>query len=535
MLSCLIDAAREKISVSNYKHILVHISEYLLNFSMFSDILTIRLALEKKLYQLIISRLNGEEIHVKSYQKKTFRLIEKGIGGFIIFGGKKEEIRNFINKMQSVSEMPLFVASDIERGAGQQIQGCTSFPCQMAMAAATDTDRPEDLLKLRDAVNAIADEAKDVGINMPLIPVLDVNRDPDNPIVCTRAFSDSPADVARLGSEYVKILESSNLISCAKHFPGHGDTSEDSHILLPVIRKSYKDLIEMDIMPFKEAISAGVSSIMIGHLSIPVIDHKPASISKKLISNMLRDEMGFDGLILTDALTMKALQDIRNVYSQCIEAGADVLLHPEDPDSTVKELMHAVKTQEITENQIDAAFQRIVKAKKKIANIERRVVDYHRNAGLSMQITDTSISLLKNTPGILPVSDKNKVQLIFAGDNELFEASPLKNYFKNVSTIDEKIELRNSLVIFAIFTSIAAWKGSSGIDENEKSCIHEIIKKTKQSIIISFGSPYVLRHFKEADMLIAAYEATEQAQRAVIKCLESQLDFKGYLPVKIDL
>ncbi|MBM4146447.1 MAG: hypothetical protein FJ240_09295, partial [Nitrospira sp.] len=253
---------------------------------MFSEIPTIRFALEKKLYQLIISRLNGEEIYLKSYRENIFGLIEKGIGGFIIFGGKKEEVRNFIDKMQSVSEMPLFTASDIERGAGQQIQGCTCFPCQMAIASAIDTES-EDLLKLRNTVNAIADEAKDIGINMPLIPVLDVNRDPDNPIICTRAFSDNPENVARLGSEYIKILESSNLISCAKHFPGHGDTSEDSHILLPVINKSYKNLIETDIMPFKEAISSGVSSIMIGHLSIPAIDHKPASISKKIISNIL--------------------------------------------------------------------------------------------------------------------------------------------------------------------------------------------------------------------------------------------------------
>jgi beta-N-acetylhexosaminidase len=524
-----------KKSINNVKHNLVHRSDYLLNFTMLSDILTTNFSLEKKLYQLIIRRLNGEEMLLKSYRKNIFKLIEKGIGGFIIFGGKKEEVRNFIGRMQSVSEMPLFIASDIERGTGQQIQGCTSFPCQMAMAAATDTDRPEDLLKLRDTVNAIAGEAKDVGINMPLIPVLDVNRDPDNPIICTRAFSDSPADVARLGSEYIKILESSNLISCAKHFPGHGDTSVDSHIQLPVINKSYKNLIETDIKPFKEAISAGVSSIMVGHLSIPAIDHKPASISKKIISNILRDKMGFDGLILTDALIMKALQDIKSLCSQCIEAGADILLHPADPDSTVKELMHAVKTKEVTEIRIEAAFQRIVKTKEKLSYIEKREVDYHRNAVLSIHLTDTSISLLKNTPGTLPVSDKNKVQLILVGGNELLETSPLKNYFKNVSTIDERIELRNSLAIFAIFTSVAAWKGSSGIDDNEKTRIHELIKQARHSIIISFGSPYVLRHFKDAEILVAAYEATEQAQRAVIKCLEGNMDFKGHLPVKIDL
>ncbi len=519
--------------------------------------------LEKKLYQLIISRLDGEDIRSMSSQERIFELVRKGIGGFLIFGGKRDEVKDFIDKIQSISEIPLFIASDVERGVEQQIKDTTLFPCQMAMAAAIARNRPGNITILESAAKAIADEAKDVGINMPLIPVLDVNQNPDNPIICTRAFSDNPEDVAWFGSEYIRTLESSGLISCAKHFPGHGDTSVDSHILLPVISKSYEDLINIDIVPFKDAINTGVSSIMIGHLSIPVIDNKPASLSGRIITNILREDLGFDGLILTDALNMNALKDIENVPVQCINAGADILLHPVDPDLAVKELMSAVETNVIGEKKIEDAVNRILKVKKKI-KYGKQQFSYEDHERLSSLITEMSITIVKDTGGILPISHRSKPHLVFSGDNKFFESSPLKNYFSHVSMINENLissfpsfrklnfpsppfsnpplppfakggkgGFSGEITIFAIFTSVAAWAGSSGIDENEKNRINELIRKAGNSIVISFGSPYVLRHFREADLLIAAFEPTGQAQKAVIKCLTGEMDFKGHLPVKL--
>jgi len=502
---------------------------------MLNNFTTTLYSLEKRLYQLIISRLDGQAISSESYQQKIFELVRKGIGGFIIFGGKKAEVKCFIDRIQSISEIPLFIASDIERGAGQQVRNTTVFPCQMAMAAAIDKNRTEDVTILESAIKAIADEAKDIGINMPLIPVLDVNQNPDNPIICTRAFSDNPEDVAWFGSKFIKILESTGLMSCAKHFPGHGDTSTDSHILLPIIKKSYEKLMNIDIMPFREAIYAGVSSIMIGHLSIPAIDSKPASLSKKITTDILRKDLGFEGLILTDALIMNALKDIENVPAQCMKAGADVLLHPADPDLTFKGLMSAVESEEITEEQIDAAVNRILKIKVRLYNIERHEIDYQRHELLSSQVADKAISLLKKTPGLLPILDQSKLCVIFAGDGQFFQSSPLRSFFKNVSTITDRVEVKNKVALFAIFTSVAAWKGSSGIAEDERSRMNELIRKAKYSIVVSFGSPYVLRHIKGADVLIAAYEATEQAQRAVIKCLEGRMDFMGRVPVKVNL
>jgi len=501
----------------------------------------LNLTLEKKLYQLIISRLDGNNIHSHAYSAKLFQLVEKGIGGFIIFGGKRDEIKEFVIQIQSHAEIPLFIASDVECGVGQQILGTTLFPCQMAIAAAVDKNIPGDISIFEDSLKAIAREAIDVGINMPLIPVLDINQNPDNPIVCTRAFSDNPDDVTWFGMKYIKIFEGSGLISCAKHFPGHGDTAVDSHLSLPVITKSFEELRSVDLMPFLKAVEAGVSSIMVGHLSVPEIDSKPASLSEKIITDLLRKEIGFNGLILTDALNMKALKDFENVPAECVKAGADILLHPFDADLTVKALLSAVESKEITEEQIDEAINRIAKAKMKIQSARKQEIDYQSHRILSSQITDMSITLLQNTEG-LPILDPMRTQIVLAGEQKFFESTPFKNYFINISTIpslqEERVSLENvflkQIVIFAIFTSVAAWKGTSGIDDAERKMISELMKIAETSIVISFGCPYVLRYFKEADILIAAYEATEQAQGSVIKCLQGGMDFKGRLPVHIN-
>jgi beta-N-acetylhexosaminidase len=244
---------------------------------------------------------------------------------------------------------------------------------------------------------------------------------------------------------------------------------------------------------------------------------------------------------------------------QCLKAGTDILLHPLDADLMVKELLCAVECGEITEEQIDEAVNRILKKKAKIHNkttplsppllrgeLKGGEVDYQSHRILSSQITERSITLVKCVTG-LPVMDGNEIALILAGDNSLFKSSPLKVLSKNVSTITSLIPLPQAqglkgrvknvfserILIFAIFTSVAAGRGASGIDDEERDRISELIKRAETSIVISFGCPYVLQSFGGANMLIAAYDATEQAQRSVIKCLQGEMDFKGRLPVKL--
>jgi beta-N-acetylhexosaminidase len=493
-------------------------------------------SLKQRLYQLIICRLDGEKTADTEYRQNIFNLIAKGIGGFILFGGEREEIRKFIRETQSMSEIPLFLSSDIERGVGQQVKGCTHFPCQMAVASAIDKNNPEDISVLTEALRELALEAIDIGINMPLIPVLDVNRNPDNPIICTRAFSDDPEQVALFGKLYIRNLQDSGLLCCGKHFPGHGDTSLDSHIQLPVIDKAYGDLMNTDIVPFEHAVKEGVSSIMAGHLTIPALDDKPASLSEKVIGKLLREELGFHGLVLTDALNMHALRGTEKVSVQCIKAGADILLHPDDADFTVQELMHAIESGELSEAQIDSAITRILQAKGKLIKKDEGAF-YSNNTlqSLSLQITGKSIAQVRNKAGLLPISDPENIHVVLAGDDRYFEHSAFRKFFHNVSTLADNLAPDNKTVIFPVFTSVAAWKGSSGIGEIEKNRINQIIGTARNSIVISFGSPYILRHFKGADILIAAYEGTAQAEEAVIRCLEGQAAFRGKLPVKLNL
>ncbi len=492
---------------------------------------------ERKLYQLIISRLDGGRICDHAYQEGILTLARKGIGGFIIFGGKREYLRPFIDKLQAIAEIPLFIASDIERGVGQQIDGYTNFPCQMAVRAAVNRDVPDDMAILRDVVKAVALEAIDAGINMPLIPVLDVNSNPDNPIICTRAFSDNPEDVSFFGSEYIRVLEGIGLISCAKHFPGHGDTSTDSHISLPLIRKSYDDLVNFDVRPFAEAVKTGVSSIMIGHLLIPSIDDSvPSSLSKKVITDLLRKELGFNGLIMTDALNMSAISGIENIAARCLNAGVDIILHPSDAELTIRELTDAVSTGLISEETIDAAIDRILKAKSRLAQIKGLVIDFHSNSLISKRMTEMSLTVVNKKEGVLPVADDGKIQVFIAGEERLCEKSLWVEKFPPLEKGGEggfESGFSDGAVIIAIFSEVAAWRGSAGIDGKAMDQITGIIRKARTSIVISFGSPYILRHFSDADVLIAAYEANGRAQKAVIKCLKDRACIRGKLPVRL--
>ncbi len=485
-------------------------------------------SLERKLYQLIICRLEGDKINDNAYCDRIFRLLEKGIGGFIIFGGIKDHIKPFIDKLQSSSKTPLFIASDIERGVGQQIKGATDFPCAMAIASAIDRNNPSDISILEEMIRAISLEAIDIGINMPLIPVLDINTNPDNPIICTRAFSDDPLTVSFFGSKYIEIMEDLGLITCAKHFPGHGGTSVDSHISLPVINKSKKDLMEMEMVPYINAIKTGISSIMVGHLSIPALDKRPATVSKKIITGLLKRELEFKGLILTDALNMDAIRDYENLYSECLKAGAHILLHPEDPDTTVKELNKALELGMINETIIDETIEKILKIKVRIGDIKIHKCDYSKNYALSSEISKMSITAVKKGDALLPISDFNNVRLVFAGDTNLYQSSLLNEYFKS-----NNLSPSSKTVFIAIFTKISAREKAFTISEEEIEKIQKLIKNSGYSIVVSFGNPYILKFFKESDILISAYDSSEVAQMAVIGCLKGEIPFKGKSPIKI--
>jgi beta-N-acetylhexosaminidase len=486
----------------------------------------------EKSYQVIISRIDGLKVTEPEYRNRQLSLVNKGIGGFIIFGGLFEEIREFISEAQRCARIPLFIASDIERGVGQQIEGMTLFPSQMSVAAAIDPSSKVDADLLHDALITIAAEAGEIGINMAFSPVLDINRNPDNPIICTRAFSDDPETVSWFGLRYIRAFEEAGILSCGKHFPGHGDTSADSHIELPVIRKSKGELYSLDLIPFLEAVRSGASCIMTGHLSVPSLDTRPASLSEIITKKLLRQEMGFNGLALTDALNMHALREFGDAGLECLRAGADILLHPEDADATASSILSALEENRLDIKILDSSVDRIIQKKstmKKDSSPIKTGTDSPQL--LSERISGKSITPVKISNGILPLGN-TPVKLIFSGDEKYFGASILPGKLQKTATGSEAIS-EYDLVVIAIFTSVAAWHGSSGISDDERDRLNAIISKAGRSIVISFGSPYVLRHFDKSDILIAAYEPTIQAQQAALDCLTGKAPFSGKLPVNL--
>jgi len=277
--------------------------------------------------RFIIARLNGDEIG--SSMDSNLSLVREGIAGFIIFGGRLEPVREGIKRLQAEADIPLVMASDLERGLGQQLEGGTVFPPAMALGRAWQKDRD---LVIR-SFEIVADEAAYAGINTVFAPVLDIDLNPHNPIISTRAFGRNPAIVSDLSTAMIRAFSSRGILSCGKHFPGHGDTSVDSHIGLPVLDKPLDKLRQMELAPFAEAISAGVPMIMTGHLSVPSMDSTgtPVTLSGKAI-DFLRKEMGFKGLITTDAMDMGAIKEYGETKAalMALDAGVDILLHPAD-------------------------------------------------------------------------------------------------------------------------------------------------------------------------------------------------------------
>jgi beta-glucosidase-like glycosyl hydrolase len=324
-------------------------------------------------------------------------------------------------------------------------------------------------------------------------------------------------------------------MSCAKHFPGHGDTAIDSHISLPVIAKSLKDLMKTDILPFQEAIKAGVSSIMLGHLSIPSIDSLPASLSRNVVTGLLRNKLGYEGIIMTDALTMNALDEFEAVPVQCLHAGVDILLHPANTDIVVQDIHKALIDGTLEEQQIDRAFTRVVSCKEKIKKKKTTVPHNTDHRNIASELFHAAITLVKADYTIFD-QDWMNVDLFFTGDENRIDIAGIKEHVSGIHHIVECDESSaQQKVILAIFTIIAAWQGSSGISDEDRKRIKTVIARAKQSIVISFGSPYVLRYFTEADALIAAYDSSVQAQRAAMKCLKGDMQFQGTLPVSLNL
>lgn len=334
--------------------------------------------LAEKVAQMVVVRASGHlfdnQIRYPDWEPPTnklkYWLQDLGVGGVIFVGGSAIDLATRIQQLQSWAQIPLLLAADIEEGVGQRFAGATWFPPPMAIAAIAQTN-PKKAIEYAKTMGTItAQEAVAIGLNWVLAPVVDVNNNPDNPVINIRAFGETTELVSQLATAFIRGAQKYPVLTTAKHFPGHGDTAVDSHFELPTLPHSESRLAEIELPPFIEAIAAGVDSVMSAHLLIPAWDSElPATLSHKIITGQLRQKLGFNGLVVTDALVMGAIANrygLAEASVLAVEAGADILLMPLDAEVTINAVCDAVSQGRISESRIDESLQRIWQVKTKV-------------------------------------------------------------------------------------------------------------------------------------------------------------------------
>jgi len=538
--------------------------------------------------QMVMPRLEGDQLEDPSYRAGIERLVAEGIGGFLLFGGGIAATPGRLAELQSNASVPLLISSDVERGLGQQLEGGTRFPSQRAVASAVNRRSKKDQELLAAMLDAVRTETRAAGIHIVFSPVMDVNNNPDNPIICTRAFGEDPETVEWFGRQYIRRLQKPrsdgtlDLLACAKHFPGHGDTDQDSHSVLPVIRADRSRLNRVELPPFREAVKDGVGTVMVAHLLVPALDPvKPVTFSKKAVTALLREGMEFGGLIVSDALDMGALA---NEYSQediavrAVEAGMDILLHPVDARKTIDAVVHAVERGVLTEQRIHESVGRIMEAKRRLglltphrpplargeeqggvlargeqeagglAKRERPTggtpkINYEKHRKIAADLSKKALKVIRGHRRKLPFSTAKGAACFILDDDGQGMGGAFRDAmiarFGDVRTESLTPDTADAAsphfdagtanpVVIAIFSKISASKGRSGISPKLRDAAFAILKQAKAarrpSAVISFDSPYILDQFKDADVLIAGYDRMDAIQTAAAELLTGTRD-----------
>ncbi len=411
-------------------------------------------------------------------------------------------------------------------------------------------------------------EARALGVHVPFAPVLDVNNNPDNPIINVRSFGEDPEAVARLGAAFVRGVQEAGGIATGKHFPGHGDTKTDSHLDLPVINVSRERMDSVELPPFQAAIDEGIGGIMTAHLSIPALtgdNGVPSTLSRKVLTGLLREEMGFDGLIFTDAMDMSAIdRKYRREEAAvlALEAGADVLLMPPSPEAAREGIVSAVLAGRLSEDRLNASVLRVLSAKEGLGlhrNREVPVEEVARRVGIreheevAQEVADRSMTLLKNEKNLLPLLGTRSARVLsvtFRGPTDLMAGrvvnAALRTRYPSLSTADVNRDTpadvyagilrraRNSnLVVVSLFVTVVSSSGSVAIPDQTAQFIQALARENVPHVVISFGNPYLLAGFPNVQAYLLAWSGAEVSQRAAIRALFGEIEIQGRTPTRI--
>src|ERR1017187_3001178 len=468
----------------------------------------------------------------------------------------------FLNRMQRLSRVPLLVAGDFERGASMRVDGTTVFPQAMAFGAAGDPA----LARFEGQVTAR--EARAVGVHWLFFPVADVNNNPDNPLINIRSYGEDPKQVSALLAAFIEGTRADpryRVLTTAKHFPGHGDTAVDTHLNLAVIDATRERLQNVELPPFRAALPAGLDAIMTAHIAVPALAPAdvPATLSPAILTGLLRGEMGFKGIIVTDALEMGG---IAQGYSSgeaavlALEAGADALVMPPDPEAAVKAVLAAVQSGRLTRARIDESVARLLAAKERVGLDRRATVDLEaigdqiympEDQERAQDIANRAVTLVKNEGSLVPLRAPAKTCFLALAEshysNEGLElAQEVRRREKNATVIQLDASLAGASldaavektagcesVAVAAFASVAAYRGDVALGGDFPRMLDALFATGKPVALIALGNPYLVRSFPKAAAFLLTFSTTPPSETAAVQALFGESPIRGRLPVTI--
>lgn len=532
------------------------------------------LTLREKAGQLVMPWVGGDYVAVDSpeFDELLEWVAGHGVGGLVVSVGLPHSYAAKLNELQRRAAVPLLVASDMENGPGMRLSGIysfphllpqgggTAFPPVMALGATGSETLAHELGRV------LGREAGAVGVHIGFGPVLDVNSNPDNPIINTRSFGEDPDLVARLGVAYIRGARAEGLMTTAKHFPGHGDTSEDSHIELPVTTADRGRMEAVELPPFRAAVDAGVDAVMTAHIAIRGVegeDAPPATLSPYFMTTLLREEMGFDGLLFTDAMTMGGVVDEFGggaaVLIRALEAGADVLLMPRDVGEAVAAVTDAVRSGRLTESRIDASVRRILEAKARAALHRSRevsldavdeVVGVRAHTELAREVAERSLTLVRDRHDLVPLPTAAARVLVVhyaEATDPVAGRTFLRTLATGVSVDTARVDARTDSATWSRLRAradsadvvIAAAgvtpRENTGTVETEgfAGFVEALAVSGKRVVAISFGSPYLLDSFPSVPSYLLAWGGVDASQRAAARALLGEIGIEGRLPISL--
>ena len=550
-----------------------------------------RMTLDEKIGQLISVGVNATFLNRESEAfRELRRQVERNhIGGIILFRGAVYESAHLVNRMQELARRPLLISADLEAGSGMRFDDTINFPWNMAVGATGNAEYA------RRQGEVTAREARAMGVQQIFAPVVDVNNNAANPVINVRSYGEDPEAVARMAAAFTEGAQAGGVIATAKHFPGHGDTAVDSHRGLPVIDVTRARLDAVELVPFRAAVAAGIGSVMIAHIGLPQLDpttvsplpsaqarrpgyadtevmvenaRLPATLSPAVIGGLLRRDLVFDGIVVTDALDMSGLTIYFTPGESAVRAvlaGADMLLKPADTDATVRGLREAVTGGRLTEKRIEESARRLLAAKydlgltrQRIAPLEDidRIVSNDAALKLAQEIAEHAITLVRDDAGLLPASKLPAEARIFNlaitnGEDRLFVtnnfASTLSRGGRKVETavlderstekdVDRALEKAKDagLIVVSMYGRVRTGQSNSGaLPESGMRALKKLIERKAPLVGISFGNPYLLQSFPELKTYMVAYGDMPSLQRAAARALLGEIDITGKLPITL--